>query len=50
MPSLTYSRNNLDNICLYSDIVDHNFVTTDPSIIEKQNILELRIFTFFLYL
>tara|TARA_Y100000992_G_scaffold249280_1_gene181031 strand:+ start:312 stop:2429 length:2118 start_codon:yes stop_codon:yes gene_type:complete len=38
MPSLTYSRNNLDNICLYSDIVDHNFVTTDPSIIEKQNI------------
>ena len=23
---------------MYSDIVDHNFITTDPSVIKKQNI------------
>ena len=38
MPSLDYSKQNIKNISLYSDIVDHNFITTDPSIIKKQNI------------
>ena len=38
MPSLDYSKNNIYNISLYSDIVDHNFITTHPSVISKQNI------------
>ena len=36
MPSLNYSTKNISNINLYSDIVDHNFITTDPSIIKKK--------------
>ncbi len=38
MPSLAYSKKNIENISIYSNLVDHNFVTTDPSIIKKQNI------------
>ena len=38
MKSLKYSKNNLENIKNYSDIVDHNFITTDPNILKKQNI------------
>ena len=38
MPSLDYSKKNIENIVMYSDIVDHNFITTDPSVIKKQNI------------
>ncbi len=38
MPSLDYSKNNIQNISLYSDIVDHNFITTHPSVISNQNI------------
>ncbi len=37
MPSLGYSRKNIQNISLYSNIVDHNFITTHPSILKKQN-------------
>jgi hypothetical protein len=35
MPSLNYSKQNISNIKLYSDFVDHNFITTDPSILNK---------------
>ena len=31
MPSLDYSKQNLSNINLYSNLVDHNFITTHPS-------------------
>ena len=36
MKSLSYSKQNLQNITNYSNIVDHNFITTDPSILKKQ--------------
>ncbi len=35
MPSLNYSKQNISNIKLYSEFVDHNFITTDPSILNK---------------
>ena len=35
MPSLNYSKQNISNIKLYSDFVDHNFITTDPLILNK---------------
>ena len=38
MPSLNYSKRNLENISIYSDIVDHNFVTTHPSVVSNQKI------------
>ncbi len=38
MPSLDYSKNNIQNISLYSEIVDHNFITTHPSVISNQKI------------
>jgi glycosyltransferase involved in cell wall biosynthesis len=37
MPSLDYSKTNIKNISYYADYVDHNFITTDPSIFKKQN-------------
>jgi len=37
MPSLDYSKTNIKNISHYANIVDHNFITTDPSIFKKQN-------------
>ena len=37
MASLEYSKQNIANINIYADIVDHNFITTDPSIFIKQN-------------
>ena len=37
MPSLDYSKTNIRNISYYANIVDHNFITTDPSIFKKQN-------------
>ena len=37
MPSLDYSRTNIKNISNYANLVDHNFITTDPSIFKKQN-------------
>ncbi|MDA9725623.1 glycosyltransferase [Candidatus Pelagibacter sp.] len=36
MPSLDYSKQNISNISLYSNHVDHNFITTDPSIIKQK--------------
>ena len=38
MPSLNYSKRNLENISIYSDVVDHNFVTTHPSVVSNQKI------------
>jgi len=38
MPSLDYSKKNIKNINLYSDLVDHTFITTDPTILKKQNL------------
>ena len=37
MKSLSYSKQNIKSIFNYSDIVDHSFITTDPSILKKQN-------------
>ena len=37
MPSLDYSKINIRNISNYASIVDHNFVTTDPSVVKKHN-------------
>ena len=37
MPSLNYSQTNIRNISNYANVVDHNFITTDPSIFKKQN-------------
>ena len=36
MPSLDYSVKNLSNIQMYSDYVDHNFITTDPSVLNSK--------------
>ena len=36
MPSLDYSKININNISNYSKHVDHNFITTDPSVFIKQ--------------
>ena len=36
MPSLDYSKHNISNINLYSNFVDHNFITTHPSIIKNK--------------
>ena len=46
MKSLSYSKKNIENISNYSDIVDHNFITTDPSILKKEikNIKNLHFF------
>ena len=49
MKSLSYSKKNIENISYYSDIVDHNFITTDPNILKKQ-IKNINNLHFFLYL
>ena len=36
MPSLSYSKKNISNISVYAPFVDHNFITTDPSVIKKK--------------
>ncbi len=46
MKSLSYSKQNIKNIFNYSDIVDHSFITTDPSILKKQN-YDVKNFHFF---
>ncbi len=38
MKSLNYSKKNVENINKYSDIVDHNFITTHPSVLKEQKI------------
>ena len=35
MPSLNYSKKNISNINLYANYVDHNFITTHPSIFKN---------------
>ena len=35
MPSLNYSKDNIENIKKYSNVVDHTFVTTAPSELKK---------------
>ncbi len=37
MKGLNYSKKNISNIKLYSDYVDHNFITTDPSVLNSLN-------------
>ncbi len=46
MKSLSYSKKNIENISHYSDIVDHNFITTDPIILKNQ-IKEIKNLHFF---
>jgi hypothetical protein len=36
MPSLDYSKKNISNINLYSNFIDHNFITTEPSVIKNK--------------
>ena len=36
MPSLSYSKKNISNISTYAAFVDHNFITTDPSVLKKR--------------
>ena len=48
MPSLNYSMQNISNINLYSNYVDHNFITTHPSIL-KNKVNNSKNFHFFLY-
>ena len=36
MPGLNYSKQNISNINFYSDLVDHNFITTHPSVIKNK--------------
>jgi glycosyltransferase involved in cell wall biosynthesis len=36
MPSLNYSKQNISNIKLYSNLVDHNLITTHPSVLKKE--------------
>ena len=36
MPDLNYSDQNISNINLYSNFVDHNFITTHPSVIKNK--------------
>ena len=36
MPSLKYSKNNIENIRKYSNLVDHTFLTTHPNELIKQ--------------
>ena len=46
MPGLDYSKKNIANINKYSEIVDHNFITTHPSVLKKQG-LDDKKFNFF---
>ena len=36
MSGLDYSKQNISNINVYAEVVDHNFITTDPSILKKE--------------
>ncbi|MDC3166998.1 glycosyltransferase [Candidatus Pelagibacter sp.] len=45
MPSLDYSKQNISNIKLYSKYVDHNFITTNPSVIKTK--VDIKNFHFF---
>ena len=45
MSNLKYSKKNISNINIYSDIVDHNFITTDPSVLKGK--IKINNFHFF---
>ena len=47
MPSLDYSKANLKNIKYYSDFVDHNFLTTHPSVVNKNKTIIKNLHFFF---
>jgi glycosyltransferase involved in cell wall biosynthesis len=36
MSDLSYSKKNISNVNTYAPFVDHNFITTDPSVIKKK--------------
>ena len=36
MSGLDYSKKNITNINLYSQFIDHNFITTDPSVLKNK--------------
>ena len=46
MPSLQYSNDNIENLSKYHKLVDHNFITTHPSILKRQK-LDIDNFHFF---
>jgi hypothetical protein len=48
MPSLNYTASNLDNINLYKDIVDHTFITTDPSVLINSSLKLKNVHYFFI--
>jgi glycosyltransferase involved in cell wall biosynthesis len=48
MPSLDYSKKNIENIKIYSDLVDHNFITTHPDVLKKQKINIKNVHFFFI--
>ena len=45
MSGLNYSKKNISNINLYSNFVDHNFISTDPSVLKKN--IDTKNFHFF---
>ena len=45
MSGLDYSKQNISNINVYAEVVDHNFITTDPSILKKK--IDINNFHFF---
>ena len=47
MPGLDYSQTNIKNISYYASAVDHNFITTDPSIFKRKNKMVKNIHFFF---
>ena len=48
MPSLDYSKDNIENLKNYSTIVDHNFITTHPDVLYKQKIKIKNLHFFFI--
>jgi glycosyltransferase involved in cell wall biosynthesis len=48
MSGLDYSKKNLKNIYKYSDHVDHTFISTDPSVLSKNNNNKNKIHFFFI--
>ena len=48
MPSLDYSKINIKNISNYAEIVDHNFITTDPKIYLNGNKKNINLHFFFI--
>ena len=47
MQSLKYSSDNINNLLKYSNFVDHNFITTHPSVLKNQKINTKNFYFFF---